>query len=69
MLKLIVNDNKNLDLQILSISKYTELVRYPYVSQILGVIKPLEMDNFPNEKKVRYTISILLKKTKKNENK
>jgi len=27
-LKLIVNDNKNLDLQILSISKYTELVRY-----------------------------------------
>jgi len=28
LLKLIVNDNKNLDLQILSISKYTELVRY-----------------------------------------
>jgi putative methyltransferase (TIGR04325 family) len=42
---------------------YTELARYPYASPILGVIKPFEMGNFPQEKQVRYSQSILLQKT------
>jgi putative methyltransferase (TIGR04325 family) len=48
---------------------YTELARCPYASPILGVIKPLEMGNFPKENQVRYTLSILLQKNKKNERK
>lgn len=43
---------------------YTELARYPYASPILGVIKPLEMDNFPQENQNRYSLSILLRKSK-----
>jgi putative methyltransferase (TIGR04325 family) len=43
---------------------YTEIVRYPYASPILGVIKPFEMGNFPQEKQVRYSLSILLQKAK-----
>jgi len=35
---------------------YTELARYPYASPILGVIKPLEMGNFPQEKQNRYSL-------------
>ncbi|RLS97967.1 MAG: hypothetical protein DWI13_03575 [Planctomycetota bacterium] len=46
----------------LSSSGYKELVRYPYVSPVLGVIKPLEMGNFPEENQLRYSQSILLKK-------
>lgn len=49
-------------LQELSSSGYTELVRYPYASPILGVIKPFEMGNFPAAKQLRYSCSILLKK-------
>ena len=46
----------------LSSSGYKELVRYPYASPILGVIKPFEMANFPEAKQLRYSQSILLKK-------
>lgn len=46
----------------LSAIGYTELVRYPYASPIFGVIKPLEMGNFPEAKQLRYSFSILLKK-------
>jgi putative methyltransferase (TIGR04325 family) len=48
----------------LSFSGYSEIVRYPYASPILGVIKPFEMSNFPQEKQLRYSLSILLQKTK-----
>lgn len=46
----------------LSHSGYIELARYPYASPIFGVIKPLEMGNFPESKQLRYSSSILLKK-------
>ena len=46
----------------LSCSGYKELARYPYFSPVLGVIKPLEMSNFPEENQLRYSQSILLKK-------
>jgi putative methyltransferase (TIGR04325 family) len=46
----------------LSSSGYKELVRYPYASPVLGVIKPLQMGNFPEAKQLRYSQSILLKK-------
>jgi putative methyltransferase (TIGR04325 family) len=41
---------------------YVEVAKYPYTSPILGKIKPFEMGNFPNEKQVRYSLSVLLKK-------
>jgi putative methyltransferase (TIGR04325 family) len=40
---------------------YEELVKYPYASPVLGIIKPLEMGNFPEAKRLRYSQSILLK--------
>ncbi len=43
---------------------YVEQFRCPYASPILGVIKPLEMGNFPQEKQNRYSLSILLRKRK-----
>jgi putative methyltransferase (TIGR04325 family) len=43
---------------------YVEQFRCPYVSPILGAIKPLEMSNFPQEKQNRYSLSILLRKSK-----
>lgn len=43
---------------------YVEQFRSPYASPILGAIKPLEMDNFPQEKQNRYSLSILLRKSK-----
>lgn len=49
-------------LQELSHSGYMELVRYPYASPVLGIIKPFEMGNFPEAKQLRYSSSILLKK-------
>lgn len=52
----------------LSLKGYQELTRCPYVSPVLGVIKPLLMDNFPKELQVRYSVSILLKKVKSDEN-
>jgi putative methyltransferase (TIGR04325 family) len=48
----------------LSYSGYIEIARYPYASPILGVIKPFEMGNFPREKQLRYSLSILLQRTK-----
>jgi putative methyltransferase (TIGR04325 family) len=39
---------------------YVESVRFPYASPVLGVAKPLEMDNFPPERRLRYTSSMLL---------
>ena len=44
---------------------YDEMARYPYASPILGVIKPFEMENFPKEKQLRYSLSVLLQKKPK----
>jgi len=43
---------------------YVELVKWPYLSPVLGVIKPFQMDNFPQNKQLRYSLSILLQKSK-----
>jgi putative methyltransferase (TIGR04325 family) len=48
----------------LSCLGYIEIIKYPYPSSILGVIKPMEMGNFPQQNQMRYPISILLKKCK-----
>lgn len=48
----------------LSCAGYTAIVRYPYASPVLGVIKPFEMSNFPEENQLRYSSSYLLQKTK-----
>ena len=42
---------------------YHELIRCPYASPILGVVKPFEMENFPASKRLRYSLSILLSKS------
>lgn len=41
---------------------YKEIVRLPYASPILNVTKPIDMENFPEDKRLRYSLSILLKK-------
>ncbi len=46
----------------LSSKGYHELTRCPYVSPILGVMKPLSMENFPEELQLRYSVSILLRR-------
>ena len=46
----------------LSSKGYHELARCPYVSTILGVMKPLPMENFPEELQLRYSLSILLRR-------
>ena len=46
----------------LSSKGYQELVRCPYISPILGVMKNLPMGNFPEEFQLRYSVSILLRK-------
>ena len=51
-------------LQELSCAGYEEVIQYPYASPILGIIQPLDMSNFPEEKRLRYASSILLQKTK-----
>lgn len=43
---------------------YVEQFRCPYASPILGAIKPLDMGNFPQENQNRYSLSILLRKSK-----
>lgn len=49
----------------LSLEGYCEIVRYPYPSPVLGLIKPFEMSNFPDKMQIRYAVSILLKKIDK----
>ena len=39
---------------------YNEVHRFPYASPILGMVKPFDMDNFPQEKQIRYSQSVLL---------
>ncbi len=46
----------------LSSKDYQELARCPYASPIFGVMKPLSMENFPEDLQLRYSVSILLKK-------
>lgn len=46
----------------LSSMGYHELVQTPYASPVLGVIKPLPMENFPERFQLRYSLSVLLKK-------
>ncbi len=46
----------------LSSMGYHELVQSPYASPILGVMKPLPMENFPEKFQLRYTLSILLRR-------
>jgi len=41
---------------------YQELMRSPYASPILGLVKPLEMSNFPVEKRIRYSYTVLFKR-------
>ena len=48
----------------LSSKGYQELVRCPYVSPILGVMKPLSMENFPEEHQLQYSVSILLRRVR-----
>lgn len=49
-------------LQDMSDLGYQEIVRFPYLSQIRGAYGPLPMHNFPEEYRVGYAQSILLKK-------
>ena len=49
-------------LQELSDSGYVEIARYPYASPIGGVVKPLEMGNFPGKNRIRYSLSVFLKR-------
>jgi putative methyltransferase (TIGR04325 family) len=41
---------------------YHEMIKIPYASPILGVMKPLPMENFPEKKQFRYSLSILLRR-------
>ena len=41
---------------------YVELCRYPYPSVISGVTKKFDMDNFPKENRINYSMTILFKK-------
>lgn len=47
------------------LTNYVEIVKYPYSAPILGVMAPLQMENFPAAKRIRYAWSILLKKSGK----
>ena len=42
---------------------YRKLVRSPYMCPVLGVMKPLPMENFPENFRLQYSSSILLKRT------
>jgi len=46
----------------LSSMGYHELVQCPYAAPVLGIMKPLPMENFPEEWRLRYSLSILLKR-------
>jgi putative methyltransferase (TIGR04325 family) len=46
---------------------YREVVRFPYLSPVRGVMSPLPMSNFPDKLRVRYAQSILLNKSTNNE--
>lgn len=50
-------------LQDLSSLGYSESVRHPYASSVLGTIGPLEMGNFPKARRLRHSLSILLRKS------
>lgn len=42
---------------------YQESFICPYASPVLGVIKPFDMENFPEDKRLRYSLSIFLSKS------
>lgn len=42
---------------------YRCLISQPYPSPVFGVIAPLEMSNFPKDKQLRYSLTILFEKT------
>lgn len=42
---------------------YFELARFPYASPIKGVVAPIAMENFPKARQLRYSSSILLKRS------
>lgn len=42
---------------------YLELARYPYASPVNGVVAPMAMENFPKARQLRYSSSILLKRS------
>ncbi|CAN4273559.1 Putative methyltransferase, LIC12133 family [Methylophilaceae bacterium] len=46
---------------------YAQLSSHPYASPILGAIKPFNMGNFPTDKQIHYSLSILLKRQEFNE--
>jgi putative methyltransferase (TIGR04325 family) len=43
---------------------YEPLASTPFASPILGAMNPLPMDNFPEEFRLRYSLSVLLERTK-----
>ena len=43
---------------------YQEIVRYPYASPILGVIKSFDMSNFPTNRQLRYSLTMLFEREK-----
>lgn len=55
----------NLDklIEELAILGYVPILKMPYTSPILGVISPLKMSNFPKEKQLRYSVTILFRKS------
>jgi putative methyltransferase (TIGR04325 family) len=42
---------------------YLELARYPYASPVKGVVAPMAMENFPPARQLRYSSSVLLKRS------
>jgi putative methyltransferase (TIGR04325 family) len=46
----------------LSSMGYRNMVKVPYASPILGVMKPFPMTNFPEKFQLRYSLSILLRR-------
>jgi putative methyltransferase (TIGR04325 family) len=54
----------NLDklIEEIAILGYEPILKMPYASPILGVISPLKMSNFPKEKQLRYSVTILFQK-------
>lgn len=48
----------------LSSMGYYEMIKIPYASPILGLMRPLPMENFAEEFQLRYSLSILLRRVK-----
>jgi putative methyltransferase (TIGR04325 family) len=49
----------------LSLMGYHEQIRSPYALPVLGIMKPLQMENFSEKFQLRYSLSILLSRMQK----